>query len=83
MNSNLLEKVPPEVEDLASSGETVAAPGTIDGMIYMRPEITLYAHLLVQPEIVVQGLALCAWVAWWMAANEHREAKFYLRQVGT
>lgn len=41
----------------------VAAPGTIDGIIYMRPEITPYAHLVVQPEIVVQGLALAAWVA--------------------
>ena len=45
----------------------VAAPGTIDGMIYMRPEITLYSHLIVQPEIVVQGLALAALIAWWMA----------------
>lgn len=48
-------------------GAAVAAPGTIDGMIYMRPEITPYAHLMVQPEIVVQGLAFGAWVAWWMA----------------
>ena len=45
----------------------VAAPGTIDGVIYMRPEITPYAHLMVQPEIVVQGLVLGAWVAWWIA----------------
>ena len=45
----------------------VAAPGTIDGMIYMRPEITPYAHLMVQPEIILQGLILGAWVAWWMA----------------
>ena len=45
---------------------TVAAPGTIDGMVYMRPEITAYAHLMVQWEIIIQGLALAAWVAWWM-----------------
>ncbi len=44
----------------------VAAPGTIDGMIYMRPEFTAYAHLAVQPEIIAQGLGLAAWVAWWM-----------------
>lgn len=44
----------------------VAAPGTIDGMIYMRPEITPYVHLMVQPEIIVQGLALGALVAWWV-----------------
>jgi hypothetical protein len=45
---------------------TVAAPGTIDGMIYLRPEITPYAHLMVQPEIIVQGLILGVWVARWM-----------------
>ena len=45
----------------------VAAPGTIDGLIYLRPEITPYAHLMVQPEIVVQGVILGAWVARWMA----------------
>jgi hypothetical protein len=44
----------------------VAAPGTIDGLVYLRPEITPHAHLLVQPEIVVQGLLLGAWVARWM-----------------
>jgi hypothetical protein len=44
----------------------VAAPGTIDGMIYMRPEITSEVHLLVQPEIILQGLLLSAWIAKWM-----------------
>ena len=47
----------------------VAAPGTIEGMIYMRPEINLYAHAMVQPEIVLQGLALGAWVAWWLKSK--------------
>jgi hypothetical protein len=51
----------------------VAAPGTIDGLIYMRPEITTRAHLLVQPEIVLQGLALAAWLAWWMARGVKSE----------
>lgn len=41
----------------------VAAPGTIEGFIYLRPEITPYAHLVVQPEIVIQGAAFGAWVA--------------------
>jgi len=45
----------------------VAAPGTLEGMVYMRPEITPYAHVTVQPEIVVQGLAFTAWLAWWVA----------------
>jgi hypothetical protein len=45
---------------------SVAAPGTIDGMIYMRPEINARAHLLVQPEIIVQGLFMMAWIAKWM-----------------
>src|SRR5271170_5312013 len=47
----------------------VAAPGTIDGLIYLRPEITPYAHLMVQPEIVVQGLVLGAWVARWIGLS--------------
>ena len=44
----------------------VAAPGTIDGLVYMRPEFTPRAHLLVQPEIILQGAAMAAWVARWM-----------------
>jgi hypothetical protein len=42
---------------------TVAAPGTIEGMVYMRPFITPYVHLKVQPEIVGQGLALAFLIA--------------------
>ena len=45
---------------------TVAAPGTIDGMVYMRPEITMNIHLQVQWEIVTQGILLSAWIAKWM-----------------
>lgn len=41
----------------------VPAPGTIEGMIYMRPFITPYVHLRVQPENVLQGLALGLLVA--------------------
>jgi hypothetical protein len=48
----------------------VAAPGTIDGLIYLRPEITGYAHLMVQPEIIIQGLALAAWMGWWMVRDK-------------
>jgi hypothetical protein len=44
----------------------VAAPGTIEGMVYMRPIFTPVVHLKVQPEIVLQGLALGAIVAFWM-----------------
>ena len=50
----------------------VAAPGTIDGLIYLRPEITPYAHLMVQPEIIAQGAILGAWVARWMAPPPRR-----------
>jgi hypothetical protein len=48
----------------------VAAPGTIEGMVYMRPYITPAIHLKVQPELVAQGLALGALVAWWMAPGK-------------
>jgi hypothetical protein len=44
----------------------VASPGTLEGMVYLRPEFTPSVHLAVQPEIVVQGLALAAWLAWWI-----------------
>ncbi len=44
-------------------GATVAAPGTIEGMVYLRPFITPYVHLVVQPEIVLQGLGLAIIVA--------------------
>ena len=44
----------------------VAAPGTIEGMAYMRPIFTPLVHLKVQPEILLQGLALGAIVAFWM-----------------
>ncbi len=42
---------------------TVAAPGTIEGMVYMRPVITPFVHLKVQPEIIGQGLALALLIA--------------------
>jgi hypothetical protein len=45
---------------------TVAAPGTIEGMVYLRPIFTPLVHLRVQPEILLQGLALGAMVALWM-----------------
>jgi len=41
----------------------VAAPGTIEGLVYMRPFITPSVHLRVQPEIVFQGLALAVFIA--------------------
>jgi hypothetical protein len=44
----------------------VAAPGTIEGMVYLRPIFTPLVQLKVQPEIIVQGLALGAMVALWL-----------------
>ncbi|HZP01009.1 MAG TPA: hypothetical protein VFD30_12005 [Terriglobia bacterium] len=41
----------------------VPAPGTLEGMIYMRPFITPAVHLRVQPENILQGLALAFFVA--------------------
>jgi len=42
---------------------TVTAPGTIEGMVYLKPFITPAVHLTVQPEIVLQGLALALFIA--------------------
>jgi hypothetical protein len=50
----------------------VAAPGTIDGLVYLRPEFTVPTHLIVQPEIILQGAALAWWVARWMG-RKHAE----------
>jgi hypothetical protein len=44
----------------------VASPGTIEGMVYLRPVFTPLVHLKVQPETIVQGLALGAMIALWM-----------------
>jgi hypothetical protein len=44
-------------------GAAVAAPGTLEGMIYMRPFITPSVHLHVQPETIFQGLALAFFIA--------------------
>ena len=44
-------------------GATVPAPGTLEGMVYMRPFITPEVHLRVQPEIIVQGLGLAFLIA--------------------
>ncbi|HEY3130151.1 MAG TPA: hypothetical protein VGL91_11890 [Acidobacteriota bacterium] len=52
----------------------VAAPGTIEGWVYLRPEITGYAHFKVQPEIILQGFALAAWVAGWMVQEPGKPA---------
>jgi hypothetical protein len=42
---------------------SVAAPGTIEGMVFMRPFITPEVHLHVQPEMILQGLALALFIA--------------------
>jgi len=42
---------------------TVSAPGTLEGMLNMRPFITPEVHLRVQPEIILQGLGLAFFIA--------------------
>jgi hypothetical protein len=42
---------------------TVAAPGTLEGMVNMRPFITPEVHLRVQPETILQGLGLALFIA--------------------
>lgn len=44
-------------------GAALAAPGNIEGLVYLRPEFTLDIHLLVQAEIIVQGVAMSLIVA--------------------
>lgn len=52
---------------------TPAAPGTIEGLVYLRPEFTLSVHLTGQPEIVVQGLLMSAWFAYWLHPRSQPE----------
>jgi len=51
---------------------TVAAPGTIEGLVYLRPEFSLNVHLRVQPEIMAQGLLMSAWLSFWMSSKTNR-----------
>lgn len=44
-------------------GAGVAAPGTIEGMLYLRPFITPEVHLRVQPEMILQGVGLALFIA--------------------
>jgi len=53
---------------------TVAAPGTLEGLVYMRPFITPMVHLKVQPEIILQGLALAFLIAGAMMEAPRKEA---------
>lgn len=44
----------------------VAAPGTIEGLVYTKPIFTPYVHAIAQPEIFIQGILLAAWMSRWM-----------------
>jgi hypothetical protein len=46
----------------------VAAPGTIEGLVYLRPEFDLGVHARVQPELLVQLTLFSLWVARWARA---------------
>ena len=48
---------------LAFWAAAVAAPGNIEGLVYLRPEFDLGVVLLVQPEIVVQGASMALLIA--------------------
>ena len=53
---------------------TGASPGTLEGMVYLRPFITPEVHLRVQPEIILQGLALALFIAGAMMERPHERA---------
>ncbi len=53
---------------------TVPAPGTLEGMVYLRPFITPEVHLRVQPEIILQGLALALFIVGAMMERPHERA---------
>lgn len=58
---------------LAAAGPT---PSNIEGVIYLRPEITnLKIFLATQPEIIIQGLTLAMVISGWMASRSKRKVK--------
>lgn len=48
----------------------VAAPGTIEGLIYLKPEVGLWGHALIQPQVILQGIVIGAWMALWMGKKQ-------------
>jgi hypothetical protein len=52
----------------------VAAPGTIEGLVFLRPMFTPLVHLKVQPEMILQGWGLGALVAFWMGPPQEMPA---------
>jgi hypothetical protein len=58
---------------------SAAAPGTIEGMLYLRPFITPEVHLRVQPEMIFQGLSLALFIAG--AMMESRPGMAKLREL--
>jgi hypothetical protein len=48
----------------------VAAPGTIEGLIYLKPDIGVWGHLFIQPQIILQGIIISGWMALWMGKKE-------------
>ena len=50
--------------DVSKPPTAVAAPGTIEGLVYLRPEFDLGVHARVQPELLVQLALFSLWVAW-------------------
>jgi hypothetical protein len=47
----------------ASSGPS---PGSIEGLIYLKPDIGWWGHLLIQPQVLLEGACIGAWMALWM-----------------
>lgn len=44
----------------------VAAPGNIEGLIYLKPDIGLKGHLFIQPHMLLQALLISGWLSMWM-----------------
>jgi len=58
-----------------------AAPGTIDGLIYLRPEITPYAHLMVQRRSSYSTDLGAWWRAGWAPGPWRRQQNHLARDL--
>jgi len=47
-----------------------AGPGTIEGLIHIRPDVPLYAHLIIQPSLILYTILTALGISMWMGKRK-------------
>jgi hypothetical protein len=47
-----------------------AGPGTIEGLIHIRPDVSLYAHLIIQPSLLLYTFLTSLGISMWMGKKK-------------